>query len=92
MKAPPEVSKRCLARVISEFDSTEILYEDAVPMLEELFSEGIHAVMLSNVMFWPGFATRMLVERAGLGPLVTAQLYADEIRQVRNLSERFLKS
>lgn len=40
---------------------------------------GLSIVTAGNVVYWPGAYTRLLLEQAGLGSLIDAQVYADEV-------------
>lgn len=74
-----EVVKRGVARAVASLEPEGIVYEDALEALEGLASRGVPVVALSNVMWWPGYITRVIVEKAGLGKLLAAQVYADEV-------------
>lgn len=74
-----EAVKRGVAYAVANFRLEGIVYKDAVEALEELAGGGVPVVALSNVMWWPGYITRVIVESAGLGKLLAAQVYADEV-------------
>jgi len=71
--------KRGVARAVAALEPSGLVYEDAAEALERLAGEGVPVVAVSNVIWWPGYITRVVIERAGLGGLLAAQVYADEI-------------
>ncbi|MCS7104884.1 MAG: HAD family hydrolase [Thermofilaceae archaeon] len=79
----PEALKRGIAKSTLDIRREGLVYEDAVEALKQLHNEGIPVVAVSNVMWWPGFVTRIVVEKAGIGYLLAAQLYADEVEALK---------
>ena len=75
---PRELVKRGFAQAALSVDPAALAYPEAREALETLRSEGFALAAVSNVTFWPGYVTRLLLERAGLGELLAAQVYADE--------------
>ncbi len=77
---PREAVRRGVAKAVAELDGEGLAYEDAVEALEAFASRGVPVVALSNVMFWPGSLTRVVVEKAGVARALAAQVYADEVK------------
>lgn len=75
---PRELVKRGFARAALSVEPDALAYPDAREALEALRSEGFALALVSNVTFWPGYVTRLLLERTGLGGFFEAQVYADE--------------
>lgn len=79
LRCAKSVVKRGVARAVAELDAGGLAYRDAVRALELLSGMEVPVVALSNVMWWPGRITSVIVEKAGLGGLLAAQVYADEV-------------
>jgi len=78
LKCPRELVKRGFARAALFVEPAALAYPEAGGALETLMSAGFALAAVSNVTFWPGYVTRLLLERAGLGGFFEAQVYADE--------------
>jgi len=68
-----------VARAVNAVDARALLLEGAAEALEELSSQGYALAVTSNVIFWPGYLTRVLLDKAGLGRFFRVQVYADEV-------------
>lgn len=75
---PRELVKRGFARAALSVDPRSLAYPDAEGALEVLTEGGFALAAVSNVTFWPGYLTRAILERVGLGRFLLAQIYADE--------------
>ena len=76
---PHELVKRGFARAALSVEPAALAYPEAREALETLRGAGFALAAVSNVTFWPGYVTRLLLERAGLGGFFEAQAYADEV-------------
>jgi len=52
---------------------------EALPLLLELRQRGLRLGLICNTSITPGFALRRLLSRWGLGQLLAAQIYSDEL-------------
>ena len=73
-----ELVARGVARGVSLIDPGEVLYPEVVEVVEKLSKNYILAVV-SNIFYWPGSYTRLLLEKAGIAGFFKVQLYADEV-------------
>ncbi|RLG11943.1 MAG: hypothetical protein DRN64_00720 [Thaumarchaeota archaeon] len=73
-----ELVARGVARGVSLIDPGEVLYPEVVEVVERLSKNYVLAIV-SNIFYWPGSYTRLLLEKAGIAGFFKAQLYADEI-------------
>jgi len=90
--ASRENVKRGVARAVALEGLDDLAFEDAVHALVEMRDMGVPVVAVSNVTFWPGWYTRLILERTGLGELLTAQVYADEVRMLKPNPRMFLRA
>lgn len=86
-----ELFRRAVARAVISVPPDELIIEGVPEVLEEVSKFGLKMGLLSNVMYWPGSYTRLIVERCGLGKYFEAQLYADEIRCLKPKKEAFTR-
>ncbi len=84
-----ELLKRSITRAILNVEPNEILVKEAPHILSELKFQGKQIVTLGNLIFWPGYYNRILLERTGLTKYFDSQLYADEIKFSKPSKEIF---
>ena len=84
-----ELLKRSITRAILNVEPNEILVKEALQVLSELKFQGKKIVTLGNLIFWPGYYNRILLERTGLTKYFDHQLYADEIKFSKPSKEIF---
>ena len=92
LKASREDVRRGVARTVAFENLDHLAFEDAAHALKEMRDLEIPVVALSNVTFWPGWYTRLILERSGLGELLTAQVYADEAHALKPDPRMFLRA
>ncbi|UNQ73428.1 HAD family hydrolase [Infirmifilum sp. NZ] len=68
-----------VARAVNAVDARALPLDGAAEALQELSSQGYALAVTSNVIFWPGYLTRVLLDKAGLGRFFRVQVYADEV-------------
>lgn len=68
------------ARAVNTVDVGALVLEGAREALEELRRAGYKLAVVSNVVFWPGYLTRAVLDRAGLSGFFRVQVYADEVK------------
>jgi len=68
------------ARAANTVDVSSLVLDGAVQALRELKEAGYKLAVVSNVVFWPGYLTRAVLDRAGLSGFFRVQVYADEVR------------
>ncbi len=68
------------ARAANTVDVSALVLDGAVQALRELKEAGYKLAVVSNVVFWPGYLTRAVLDRAGLSGFFRVQVYADEVR------------
>jgi len=71
------------ARAANTVDPKQLLLDGAIETVEELDSNGYQLAVTSNVIFWPGYVTRILLDKAGLGKYFKVQVYADEAKSLK---------
>lgn len=86
-----ELLRRAIARAVLSVSCEELIIDGVPEVLEEVSSLGLKVGLLSNVLYWPGSYTRLVLERCGLGRYFEVQLYADEIRCLKPKREAFTK-
>jgi len=74
----PDLISRGVARGAAMLDPRKVVYPEVREVLENL-SDRFCLVVISNVFYWPGSYTRLILEKAGLAGFFKAQLYADEV-------------
>ena len=92
---PRELVKRGFVHAALSLEPDALAYPEAREALETLRGAGFALAAVSNVTFWPGYVTRLLLERAGLGGFFEAQVYADEVGALKpdpSIFERALES
>jgi putative hydrolase of the HAD superfamily len=78
LRIPRGVVSRAVEDAFNALDPRELVYPDAWSVLEDLSRE-FRLAVISNVFYWPGRLTRLVIEGAGLSRFLEAQLYADEV-------------
>jgi len=68
------------ARAVNAVSGDELLLEGVREVLDALRERGLKLATVGNVIFWPGYLNRILLDRAGLSVYFSAQVYADEVR------------
>jgi putative hydrolase of the HAD superfamily len=68
------------AIAVNKVRGEELLIPGSIETLERLESDGFTLAVTSNVIYWPGYVTRILVDKAGLSKFFKVQVYADEVR------------
>lgn len=86
-----ELFRRAIARAVLSVSREELVIDGVPEVLEEISSLGLKIGLLSNVLYWPGSYTRLVLERCDLGRYFEVQLYADEIRCLKPRREAFIK-
>ena len=76
--ASAELVARGVARGVSLIDPEEVLYPEVAEVVEKL-SKNYTLAVISNIFYWPGSYTRILLEKAGIAGFFEVQLYADEV-------------
>ena len=92
---PRELVKRGFVQAALSVEPSALAYPEAGGALETLRGAGFALAAVSNVTFWPGYVTRLLLERAGLGGFFEAQVYADEVGALKpdpSIFERALEA
>ena len=92
---PRELVKRGFVQAALSLEPAALAYPEVREALETLRGAGFALAAVSNVTFWPGYVTRLLLERAGLGGFFEAQVYADEVGALKpdpSIFERALES
>ena len=74
-----EPAKMSLAKAILSVDSNDLVLDSSPEVLREVRKRGFNVVTIGNVVFWPSWYTRALLEKCGLSPLIDVQVYADEV-------------
>ncbi len=72
-----------VARAVNTVDAGKLPLEGALQTLESLSEAGYTLAVTSNVIFWPGYVTRILLDKAGLGKYFKVQVYADEVKALK---------
>lgn len=72
-----------VSRAVGAVKPEELLLDGALEVVEELRGEGYALAVTSNVIFWPGYVTRILLDKAGLGKYFKVQVYADEVKALK---------
>lgn len=84
LKSLPGLSEQELywafARAANTVDTRSLLLEGAERALSSLDALGYRLGVVSNVIFWPGYLTRVVLDRAGLSRYFRVQVYADEVK------------
>ena len=57
--------------------------DDLDYVLQKLTNSGFKLIIASNIVFWPSYATRIVIDKLGLSKYFTAQVYADEVGFVK---------
>ena len=74
-----ELVKRSLAKAVLTVDSNDLILDSSPEVLKEVRRRSFNVVTIGNVVFWPSWYTRALLEKCGLSPLIDVQVYADEV-------------
>ncbi len=84
-----ETIKRAICRCILNVRGEDAKIDGVDEVLEFCSSKGLKIVTLGNVLFWPGWYTRILIEKAGIASRLISQIYADEIGHSKPKKEAF---
>ncbi|MCC6005300.1 MAG: HAD family hydrolase [Thermofilum sp.] len=68
------------ALAVNKVKGEDLLIPGSLETVETLDKDGFTLALASNVIFWPGYVTRILVDKAGLSRFFKVQVYADEVR------------
>lgn len=68
------------SRAVNAVDARSLVLEGAEEVLRLFRESGYSLGVVSNVMFWPGYLTRVILDRAGLSGYFEVQVYADEVK------------
>jgi len=68
------------SRAVNTVDAGSIVLEGAEEALTSLRNAGYRLGVVSNVIYWPGYLTRTVLDKAGLSGYFRVQVYADEVR------------
>ena len=90
--AHEEHVRRALARTVVQEDLDDLVVDDSIQVLSKIKAKRAILVVVSNVTFWPGSYTRLVLERLGFSELVSAQVYADEIRCLKPDPRAFMRA
>ncbi|MEZ0346357.1 MAG: HAD family hydrolase [Infirmifilum sp.] len=80
-----------VSRAVNRVPGERLLLPGATEVLESLASQGYRLAVTSNVIFWPGYVTRILLDKSGLGRFFKVQVYADEVKALKPSSKPFLE-
>lgn len=78
-----------VARAVNLVEPEKLLLPGAMEVLETLHAQGYMLAVTSNVIFWPGYVTRVLLDKAGLGKYFKVQVYADEVKSLKPNAKPF---
>lgn len=81
-----------LSRAVNAANPARLVVEGAERALEELREEGYALGIVSNVVFWPGYLTRVVLDRVGLSRFFRVQVYADEEKCLKPSPRIFTKA
>ena len=84
-----ELLKEGVTKAVLNIEPKDLLIKESPQILDELYLQGKQIVTLGNLIFWPGFYNRILLERLGLTKYFRYQLYADEIKYSKPSKEIF---
>ena len=80
------------ARAANIVEANALVLDGAVQALEELRGAGYRLAVVSNVVFWPGYITRAVLDKAGLSGFFRVQVYADEVKCLKPHPRIFAKA
>ena len=87
---PLAAVKHSVAEAFAEMDAASLVVEGAVELLEALRRRGLRLAVAGNVLWWPGWYTRLLLARAGILALLDESVFADEVEESKP-SPRFFE-
>lgn len=71
------------ARAANRVSVSDLLIPGSLETVERLHEEGYSLAVASNVIYWPGYVTRVLLDRAGFSKFFRVQVYADEVGRLK---------
>lgn len=84
LRSLPGVSEQDLywafSRAVNLVDAGSLVLEGAEEALRSLKDAGYRLGVVSNVIYWPGYLTRTVLDKAGLSGFFRVQVYADEVK------------
>ncbi|MCS7103408.1 MAG: HAD family hydrolase [Candidatus Korarchaeum sp.] len=67
------------ARAANRVSDNEIVLEGAKEVIQVLKSKNYKLATVGNVIFWPGYLNRVILDKADLSDYFDVQVYADEV-------------
>lgn len=67
------------ARAVNRVSGSEIVLEGVEEVLQVLRDGGYRLATVGNVIFWPGYLNRVILDKASLSDYFDVQIYADEV-------------
>lgn len=71
------------AHAANTINPSLLLLSGTVDTLQILAENGFNLAVTSNVVFWPGYLTRIIIDRVGLSKFFRIQVFADEARSLK---------
>ncbi len=85
----PSVLRHVVAKVFAHINARRLVYDGVAEVLAKARRLGLRMVVLSNVLFWPGSYTRLLLARAGLLDYFHDTVFGDELGVYKPSLEAF---
>lgn len=67
------------SRAVNRISGDELVLEGVKEVLQTLKSRGYRLATVGNVIFWPGYLNRVILDRVSLSDYFDVQIYADEV-------------
>lgn len=75
----PEKVEKAILNAAEKSESEQYLIEGALEAVRSIKEVGFNAIVVGNVVFWPGKINKVLLKKAGLAKFIDEQFYADEL-------------